>query len=428
MKSPLWRALALIAMSILIPLLMLEDAQAARRSGLAGNLQITDPDDVFIFPHHNIRYRDRMTIDMGGTDTYVAPAKGIFNSQTGSAHVIFGSESWALNLAASRHDFLTGVASGFWSGNDRGLFGLSFIVDPEGPSGLDPFELNWIDVGFAKALASSELGLRVGVGRAAETTTTTPAGGTGLEVDDFARIIHFQASWGNETLDVGAEFATGTSGSSVSGDPVAANNFDLEGSYTEFAIGLRKYWDWAGYEWTVIGGFASQSGDTDILTGPGTTAQDEQSATAWQVGFGPCWRNAPETWQVAAQIWVGGESGTDNPNGDGEDKGSSLTVPGFTGSMEYVHGRWAIRGGARSYYNQETFEQEDSTGTFEENDRSYFFTWTAGASVAIGDNFLIDMAFNEAKVLDGPAAIGAQNGTPLFAIVSATLNWGGTGE
>jgi len=430
MKSPLWRALALIAMSILIPLLMLEDAQAARRSGLAGNLQITDPDDVFIFPHHNIRYRDRMTIDMGGLDDYTPPDKGIFNSQSGSAHLIFGSESWALNMAASRHDFLTGVASGFWGGNDRGLFGLSIPVDVEGPSGLDPFGMNWIDVGLAKALASSELGVRVGIGRDADTETTSPAGAPENELDAYARVIHLQASWGNSSLDVAGEIAFGKSSSSETGDPVPANDFELEGSFTEFAFGLRKYLNWGGYEWSVIGAFASLSGDADDFNPapPPDIVNDELSGTAWMVGFGPCWRNAPETWQVAAQIWVGSESGKDNPSGDGESTFRSLTLPGFIGSMEYVHGRWAIRGGARSYYDFERSEDEDLTGSFEEKDRSYFFTWTAGASVAIGDNFLIDMAFNESKILDGPAAIGAQNGTQLFAIVSATLNWGGTGE
>lgn len=428
MKSPLWRALALIAMSILIPLLMLEDAQAARRSGLAGNLQITDPDDVFIFPHHNIRYRDRMTIDMGGLDDYDVPDKGIFNSQSGSAHLIFGSESWALNMAASRHDFLTGVASGFWGGNDRGLFGLSIPVDVEGPSGLDPFSMNWIDVGFAKALTSSELGVRVGIGRDAETSTTSPAGAPEFEVDDFSRIIHLQASWGNSSLDVAGEVGFGKSGSSESGNTDPADDYELEGSFTEFALGLRKYLNWGGYEWSVIGAFASLSGDTDVFTTFPTIANNELSGTAWMVGFGPCWRNAPETWQVAAQIFVGNESGKNNPNGDGESTFSSLTLPGFIGSMEYVHGRWAIRGGARSYYDFERDEDESTAGSDEEKNRSYFFTWTAGASVAIGDNFLIDMAFNESKILDGPAAIGAQNGTQLFAIVSATLNWGGTGE
>jgi hypothetical protein len=429
MKSPLWRALALIAMSILIPLLMLEDAQAARRSGLAGNLQITDPDDVFIFPHHNIRYRDRMTIDMGGESSFYSPPDGGgVDNAAGSAHLIFGSESWAFNLAASRSDFLTGVASGFWGGNDRGIFGPQMFVDPTGPSDLDPFSMNWVDVGFARALASSEIGFRVGVGRAADKSTSTPAAGTEFENDEFARIVHVQASWGNDTVDLAGEFAFGTSGFSQTGNADPADDFDLEGGYTEFAFGLRKYWEWAGYEWTVLGNFARQSSDEDVFTGTGTTASDEQTVTMWAVGFGPCWRNAPETWQVAAHIWVGSQNGEDNPNGDDNDETfRALTLPGFTGSMEYVHGRWAVRGGARSYFDFERGEEEGDP-TFEDFTRSYSFAWTAGASVALGDNFLVDVAINEIKILDGPAFLGAQSGAPAFVIVSATLNWGGSGE
>ena len=426
MKSPLWRALALILMSILIPTLMLEDAQAARRTGLAGNLQITDPDDVFIFPHQNIRYRDRMTIDMGGTSAYIVPDGGTIGSLEGSADLIFGSESWALNLAASRSDFLNGVAAGFWNGNDGQNLRSMLQVNPAGPTSLNPGAFNWVDAAFAYALTSSEIGLRVGIGRAAENSNTS-GGGPSTETDDFARIVHLQGSWGNETLDIAGEFSFGSSGVTVNdGDP-ATTDTDLSGGYTEFAFGLRKYMQWAGYEWSVIAAFEHQKSDEDVPSGADIVS-DELSATAWQVGFGPCWRNAPETWQVAAQIWVGNETGTHNPDGDNNDETARfLTLPGFTGSMEYVHGRWAVRGGARSFFDFNRSEEQGVT-TFEDFDRSYSFVWTAGASVAIGDNFLVDVAINQSKILDGPTFLGATNGTPGFIIVSATLNWGGNGE
>jgi hypothetical protein len=421
MKSPLWRALALISLSILIPTLMLEDAQAARRSGLAGNLQITDPDDVNIFPHHNLRYRDRMTIDMGGENGNYSPPAGGPVDASGSATLIFGSEQWALNLSASRGDFLNGLASGFWGGNDRGLFSPLVSVHGSGPTNLDPFQFNWVDAGFAWALDSSELGVRVGVGRVADKTVSTPTGGAVTTNDEFAHVFHVQASWGNEKTDIGAEIGMGKSG--LKGPRASADpDPDLSGDYTQWTLALRHYHEMGGYEWCVLGAFNHGSDKEDLDTDP--VAQFKESTNSWIVGFGPIWRNAPETWQVAAQLNVGNQALKEEPpTPNSQTDIRYFTVPGFTGSMEYIHGRWAVRGGVRSVYN---FHRSDAQGNPEVEifDRTYDFSWVAGASVAIGDNFLLDAALNEQRVLQGANFLGGGD-QAAFAMLSATVNWGG---
>ena len=63
MKSTAWRALALLSLTVFV-LSMSADANAARRSALAGNQFINDADDMQALPQLMLDYKDLLIIDM----------------------------------------------------------------------------------------------------------------------------------------------------------------------------------------------------------------------------------------------------------------------------------------------------------------------------------------------------------------------------
>mgnify|MGYP003574438247 FL=1 len=64
MRSNTWRAFMLLSLTLVLVSGAM-DAQAARRSSLAGNQFINDADDMFAFPQLTMKYKNRVIIDMG---------------------------------------------------------------------------------------------------------------------------------------------------------------------------------------------------------------------------------------------------------------------------------------------------------------------------------------------------------------------------
>ena len=408
MKPLSWRLLTLIALVVLVPVLILGDAEAARRSGLAGNLLITDADDMFIFPQHNVTYVNRLIVDMDS------------DASSGNASLVFGNEeSWGLNFSTHRSDFLNGVVAGYWGGNDRGLFGSQFSPDLSGPSTQSPEDLQWFDVGFGWAMDENKAGVRLGIGLDADKTEVS----SGPEAKDAANVFSIQGGLTlNETTDITAELAFGSSDST---DTTPDPDRSLEGSVTQFAAGVRGFYEMGGFEWGFLGSLAFSSGDEDVVVGT-ATEKDEQSITQFMVGWGPVWNDQSEDWQAAGYVTLENQSQSTEPTGpDNNVDEAFFTFPGFRFAAEHRLKSWLwVRGGARSDYFFHSVESEFAGGTVEVTDRVYNFLWTAGVS-ADWAGFRFDGAINEPWVHAGPSFIGQNE--DLFAFASATYNWGGTG-
>jgi hypothetical protein len=340
MNSLSWRLPALITLVVLLSILIMGDAEAARRSGLAGNLLITDPDDMFIFPQHNVTYVSRLIVDMNS------------DASSGNASLVFGEgESWGLNFSTHRSDFLNGVISGFWGGNDRGLFGPQFSPDLSGPSSQTPHELQWFDIGYGWAMGDNLAGVRFSMGLDADNTQTSG----GPEIDDEANAITVQGGITfNEDIDVAGEISFGSSDfKDTTPDP----DIDLSGGVTQFAAGVRGFYEMGGFEWGYLGSFGYASGDEDVIVGV-ATEEDQESITQFLVGWGPVWNDEAEDWQVAGYVTLENQSLSDEPAGpDNNVDGQFFTFPGFRFAAEHRFRGWLwLRGGARSDYFFHTTE------------------------------------------------------------------------
>lgn len=141
-------------------------ALADRRSGLAGNLLIEDPDDLFAFPQLTLQHRNMFRLDYGG------------NAQTGNGVITLGNEREALAVALHRGDLLTPDVVGYntelsWLGGVEGTGGAlgqtTYGAFP-GPAAVDRDAQNVLpstvlDLSYARGLNGNPFGVRLGFGR-----------------------------------------------------------------------------------------------------------------------------------------------------------------------------------------------------------------------------------------------------------------------
>jgi hypothetical protein len=125
MRSNTWRAIMLLTLTLVLVSSAM-DAQAARRSSLAGNQFINDPDDMFAFPQLTMKYKNRLIVDM-------EPGDG----EDGNASIVFG-DNWVWNFNTGRSDYLSNTASWAWGGADRyGALPMNGFPGNNGSNGND---------------------------------------------------------------------------------------------------------------------------------------------------------------------------------------------------------------------------------------------------------------------------------------------------
>lgn len=162
MQKRLW----LGAIGLLSQLWLVDTAHADRRSGLAGNLLIEDPDDLFAFPQLTLQHRNMFRLDYGG------------NAQTGNGVLTLGNEREALGIALHRGDLLTPDIVGYntelaWLGGVEGVggpFGATGFSQFPGPDAVDVPARNVLpatvlDLSYARSLSGNPFGVRLGFGR-----------------------------------------------------------------------------------------------------------------------------------------------------------------------------------------------------------------------------------------------------------------------
>ena len=398
MRSNTWRALFLLTLTLVLVSTAM-DAQAARRSSLAGNQFINDADDMFAFPQLTMKYKNRVIIDM-------APSSG----SEGSASVVFG-DNMVWNFNTGRSDFLNNTASWAAGSADRfgplPMFGVPGILESLGLPVMDS-PVEWWDLGMATNLGDTPFGFNISWANSSYEETYPTAGSN---VEENLSMLSFQVGATLGSIDVAGEVGFG-SFEDKSDMAVGPQNQNDYGMFNFSLLARGDLDDLGGIDWRWIAAFGTGSHDPDA------DGAEKLTTTGFRGSFGPVW-GTPGEWEVAAYMNI--ESLKYDLGGD--DYFKTLNFPGYNIAMEYYLNSWFVtRGGIRSFYTMTTVSNEVAAGTEEFKDNSSEFFWTLGLGVDKG-NWGIDMALNEDDVHSGYLPLnGSVSDTPI-ALLTAWLAW-----
>jgi hypothetical protein len=407
MKSPVWRAFALLTLALLV-VGIASNANAARRSALAGNYFIDDADDMFAFPQLYGQYQNMAIIDLApsnfGTD------------MNGNASLVWGGEKNTFRFSTGRMDATARTTLFSWGGFDR-VPAFGFASSPNGPFG--PGGLfgsapmargwQWWDLGWSTDLNGKPFGVAfswVADKNLSEDGTNPPT--TDNSFNDFGFQLGYSPS---ANVDMAAEIGFG----SYSDDTVVAPAPSQDFSTMNFGLTVRgRLMNVWGQNWRYLGGFAYAKGSPDDAT------LDDIKQMAFRGSFGPVF-GTPGQWEVAGYLTFNYDKYTDD--GDANDNtddytGTTMTLPGYNLAGEYYMNDWfVVRTGVTSAYRF----YKDETGPATDKFRGFDYTWTAGFGID-KDSFGLDFALDEGNVHSGYFLNGATGGD-TFAWISAWFNW-----
>ena len=398
MKSPVWRALALLTLALLV-VGMASNADAARRSALAGNYFIDDADDMFAFPQLYGQYQNMAIIDL-------APSNFGYD-MSGNATLVWGGEKNTFRFSTGRADATARTALYSWGGFDRmptfgTLPGGLFSAAPQARA------YQWWDLGWATDLSGKPFGLAFSW--VADKNQSDNGAGT-VNPDNSFSNFGFQAGYSpSANLDLAAEFGVGSFKDKTAVAPV--NNDYSSMNFDATARGrLNNVW---GQNWRYLAGFAYAK------ISPDASGQDDIKETNFRGSFGPVF-GTPGQWEVAGYMtfsYMKGEDGGDSTTNADDLALKGITLPGYNLAGEYYMNDWfVVRTGVVSSY---IFVTEDN-GPAQDKYREWEYTWTAGFGVD-KDNFGLDFALDEGHVHSGYLLNGNVGGN-VFAWISAWFNW-----
>ena len=387
MRSNTWRAIMLLTLTLVLVSTAME-AQAARRSSLAGNQFINDPDDMFAFPQLSHKYKNRVIFDLGQ------------GGEEGSGSITFGDNLvWQFNTGRGEYQNTTSWAFG---GTDRDPVGFA------NPSH------EWWDIGFATHFGDTPFGFKINW--QSDSNEFTQDGDTEPTSDNSTSMVGFQVGTTLGSVELAAELGFGSfKDKTLTTNPTDAN----DQSAFIFTLLGRGGFEGGGINWRYIGAFSSGSMDPKADQVASTTA------TAFRGSIGPVW-GTPGEWEVASYLsfdYVKTEEA--NFNGpDLKDSESITTFPAFNMAMEYYLNSWLVaRGGVKSRSGSQSDEYESATGNHEKDDyRFYEFNWTLGIGVNKG-NWGIDLALEEEDVHSGYLPLNGSVSDEPIAFMSAWLAW-----
>jgi hypothetical protein len=409
MRSNTWRALILFSLALMLVSTAM-DAQAARRSSLAGNQFIEDPDDMFAFPQLTHKYKNRIIVDMGQSSSAYDPIEDDFYSvQTGNGSIVFG-DNLVWNFNTGRTDYLNNTASWAWGGVDRAHIALANGL-PSGETGLGDRPLEWWDLGVAFHLGDMPWG--VNISWATDSVELIPA--TGEKAKASTSLVSFQVGTTIANIDLAGEIGMGGYSEEGTGaDPSDANDVD----YFNFSLLARGFIeDVGGLNWRWIAAYANGSNDAKMANAV------KVSSSAFRLSFGPIW-GTPGEWEVAAYLsydYVKDEYPSENGM-EYKDTMSWSSFPAYNMAMEYYLNSWLVaRGGVASHNATDSYKSEDAGGEDELKVRNYALMWTLGLGVDKG-SWGIDLALEEDEVHSGYLPFNGSTDEPL-AYISAWLAW-----
>jgi len=408
MRSNTWRAIMLLTLTLVLVSTAM-DAQAARRSSLAGNQFINDPDDMFAFPQLSMKYKNRVIIDMGqggGGD--------------GNGSIVFG-DNWVWNFNTGRGDYLSNTASWVWGAGDRSSGGLNFANGLPGFSGSGT-TVEWWDMGAATHLGDTPFGFNISWATDSEKEEMADPN---VQADDFSTtMLSLQVGATLGSIDLAGEVGFGSytdESKNPAPDPTEQNDY----SYFNFALLARgDIEDFGGLDWRWIAAFAS--GSTDPKAVVNDVEASSVATTGFRGSFGPVW-GTPGEWEVAAYMSFDYVSHETMGNGlDRKDTLSFTNFPSYNFAMEYYLNSWLVaRGGIKSFSASGSSTEEladPDTGEDKDSFRLYNFNWTLGLGVDKG-NWGLDLALDEDRVHSGYLAFNGDSNDDAIAYMSAWLSW-----
>jgi len=183
MRSNTWRAIMLLTLTLVLVSSAM-DAQAARRSSLAGNQFINDPDDMFAFPQLTHQYKNRVIFDLGQ------------DGDESSGSIVFGNDLvWNFNTGRGMYANTTSWA---WGGTDRF------------PSGFENPDYEWWDVGFATHFGDTPFGIRLNWQKDSSKHTNTPEDPADPNMDDSTSMFGVQLGTTLGPVELAAEVGFGS--------------------------------------------------------------------------------------------------------------------------------------------------------------------------------------------------------------------------
>lgn len=387
MRSNTWRAIMLLSLTLVLVSTAM-DAQAARRSSLAGNQLINDADDMFAFPQLSMKYKNRVIFDLGQ------------GGDEGSGSITFGDNMvWQFNTGKGEYQ---NTASWAWGGTDRY------------PYGFGNWGNEWWDVGFATHLGDTPFGVKVNWQK--DCNESYNEGDTEPWQDNSTSMMGFQVGATIGEVELAAEVGFGSyTDNAVT---VAPTDINDESSFY-FTLLARGGFEGGGINWRYIGAFSSGSID------PKEANVASNSMTGFRASIGPVF-GTPGEWEVAANMsfdymkeeypsWYG-----DNL----KDIETNIYFPSYNMAMEYYLNSWLVaRGGVMSMFDTDEDEYESpTTNPYKDKDSYFDFYWTLGLGVD-KDTWGLDIALEEDNVHSGYLPFNGDSSDDAIAYMSAWLAW-----
>jgi hypothetical protein len=401
--------------------LLSQTAQADRRTGLAGNLLIQDPDDLFAFPQLTLKHRNMLRIDYGGS------------ADSGNGVFTMGDSKQAFAVALHRGDLLSPDVTGF----NQELAWLSGVPNPFSRISPRPFAdtsqgaatsttvvspSTVADVSYGRAMGNDSLGVRLGFGRGAHVYKAD-----GSDAERGAQTF-FAGQFGYSIVPPeGLKL-------DVSGNVVAAfgRNTDGNGESNDKGFNLRVGGLVRGYypvnDVLDVGFLCNAAVSNAHLRNVPADESFNFFDLGVMGGVGPAIHL--ERAKVAA---YGGVATTFSKSDDTDNTRTvHLAAPMLNMAAEVEVFEWLyVRTGAQYTWNlqrQKTDTERDRTalgegytGVFPAGTASPF-VWSAGLGLRRNELYF-DGVFQNAFVVNGPNFIGGQaNG--FLAMASATYRFG----
>jgi len=416
MRSNTWRALILFSLTLMLVSTAM-DAQAARRSSLAGNQFIDDADDMFAFPQLTHRYKNRIIVDMAPGPTSTDPETGeeFTGTNSGSGTVVFG-DNLVWNFNTGRSTFLNNTAMWAWGRGDRfSGFQMNGVPGSMNSTGETIYE--WWDVGLATHFGDMPVGFNVSWGTNGHKVTAADGQVT---TEENTGMISLQAGATLGAFDFAGEFGFG------SHKDKAASTEDDDLGYMNISLLARgDIGNFAGQDWRII--WAGTYGSTDPKSG----TMEKLSSMGTRASVGPVW-GTPGEWEVAASLdfmWISHDSGAEDDSGQDienqKDENTYVAFPGYNLAMEYYLNSWLVaRGGVISRNGAwGKKEAQDNTGAQTEDVKwQDTFGWTFGLGVDKG-NWGLDLALEEGDVHSGYLPFNGDVSDDPIAFMTAWLAW-----
>jgi hypothetical protein len=367
----------------------------ARRPGLAGSLLIEDTDDLFVFPQLLVQYPNLISLSYGGT------------AGTGNGLFTLGSDTLAFGAAVHRGDVLAPHA-------------LDELAALDGPASLFPAPLSLdpatlVDLMVALDRGRDELGLRLGVGAAGDSTTAQG------EDDGLGNLfVLAELGYGFGTRGEGVRVDTSTAFAFETGAVESSGVNAFEGTRLHASALTRVFYPLdAALD---LGVLANVAGSTASFSDASQDTAVESDALELAVsgGLGPALRLGRAS--VAGYGLLRFALARTDPDLDTDDDHTTrhtLALPALHLAVEVPIGEWlTVRSGAEYAFEVRGISAPDESGSHEREGR---FGWNLGFGLN-ADDFRFDASLQHGFVTHGPSFIGG--GEPGFlAIASATYSF-----